>query len=249
MRQSLKFSAVLLFFCIVLGCSSTPVHHLSIEEEKLRREVFIGTQLSEKAEDHFDFKRNTAVQHYLKKKIQQLLPTEKKRATDEVTVELVDDRNGLWRSFVIPGNRFFISLGTLQSIEYEHELAALISIQVSLLSRKSMIQLIDSIEKSNSPDALRHLTWDRVLNFSIEEEVESMKQAVEILYQAGYDPRGLVSLINRYTVNPDHAPYNQSKQEFFLENLRREIAQLPPLRNPIVKSDEFTQIKQRINRL
>ena len=236
---------------LILGvaCSSPPVRHLSTEEERLRREMFIGTQLSEQAAEHFELKKNYVLQRYLKKLTLQLLRSEKKSEINEVSVDLIDDRHGLWRSFVVPGNRFFISLGLLQSIEYENELAALLSIQLSLLSRRSMLQRIESIAKSKSSDALKHLTWDSVLNFSVEDEIESMRQSVGVLYRAGFDPRGLISLIQLYGRNPDHTPYSESKQQIFIDKLRREIAQLPPLRNPIVKTDEFMQMKKRINKL
>ena len=71
----------------------------------------------------------------------------------------------------------------------------------------------------------------------------------EILYQAGFDPRGMISLYELYSLSPDHSPYSPKTRELYIEIMKQEISKLPPLRNPVVRSEEFIFMKQRINKL
>ena len=247
---------IFFFFIVTMGnlflggCASQPQVVLPTEGVKLEREFFLREQLSQKAEKHFTLKSNPTVEAYVARLISQLMAAsnlEEQRAV--VKVFLVDDENGVWRSLSIPENRFFLSLGILKTVEFEHELASLLSMQISLLTRKVVLNLMSSIESSREASSPHHLTWESVLNSSLEEEQASIGPAIELLYKAGFDPRGMVSLYDRYALTPDHSPYSRKTRDLYIEMMKQEISKFPPLRNPIIRSEEFLLMKQRIKKL
>jgi len=232
------------------GCASQPQVHLPTEAVKLERESILKDQLSQKAEKHFTLKSSPAVEAYIARIIHQLMSASNpEERPAEVKVFLVDDQNGLWRSLSIPENRFFLSLGLLKTIEFEHELASLLSMQISILSRKVIFNLVSSSESSRDVSPPHHITWESLLNASLEEEQASIGPAIDLVYKAGFDPRGMVSLYDRYTLTPDHSPYRRKTRELYIEMMKQEISKLPPLRNPISRSEEFLLMKQRIKKL
>jgi predicted Zn-dependent protease len=241
---------VLVFALFHWGCaSSSKKMDLTAGEVKLERETYLANQLSQKAEKHFDLKKNTEVELYLSRLTDRLITAAHLNEEPKTRIFLIDDKNSLWRSFAIPGNRFYISVGLLKTVEYEHELAALLSLQVALLSRNVMLNLINSVDVSLGSPSPQHLTWEKLFNASLQEELASLGPAIEILYQAGFDPRGMISLYDRHSLSPDHSPYSQKTLELYIQTMKQEISKLPPLRNPIVRSEEFIFMKQRINKL
>lgn len=241
---------VLVFVLFQWGCaSSSKKMDLTAGEVKLERETYLANQLSRKAEKHFDLEKNTEVELYLSRLTDRLITAAHLNEETKARIFLMDDKNSLWRSFAIPGNRFYISVGLLKAVEYEHELAALLSLQVALISKKVTLNLISSVDGSQGSPSPQRLTWEKLFNASLQEERASLGSAIEILYQAGFDPRGMISLYELYSLSPDHSPYSQKTRELYIEIMKQEISKLPPLRNPVVRSEEFIFIKQRINKL
>lgn len=61
--------------------------------------------------------------------------------------------------------------------------------------------------------------------------------AVELLYRAGFDPRGVVAVAER-----------QNTDEQKIADARARIALYPPLRNPVVSTDVFASTMRRLSR-
>lgn len=79
---------------------------------------------------------------------------------------------------------------------------------------------------------------------------------VRKLYQAGYDPRGVPSLWRRWGVIVRQG-FKSSPRQLAWSNLaveleeesHAEIAKLPPLMNPVVRTPEFAKIEKRLQKL
>jgi predicted Zn-dependent protease len=232
------------------GCSSTPLTPIPIEAQELETyDVKMGKKIAESADRYFQLRVDFEIQNFLSSYIQKFLELSHSSDSSLVRVSLIQDQNSIWKTFSLPGNQFYVSVGLLKSLEYENELAALFAFEVSLLTRRVMLNMIESLEKLNRINSEHPLTWEGALSFSVQDKVEAAKSAVNLLYQAGFDPRGLSSLFKHYTLNPDHSPYGMEDRAYILDAIRVEVAKLPPLRNPIIRGDEFTELRRRMRRL
>ena len=88
-----------------------------------------------------------------------------------------------------------------------------------------------------------------VFDFPDEFHVSAAEGAVELLYSASFEPRGLVSLWSMYGAHPDSSPFGPDLLAKLMEKTRRTIALHAPLRNPIVRSQSFLTIQKRIRQL
>ncbi len=96
------------------------------------------------------------------------------------------------------------------------------------------------IEIPGAKDALR---------FTESEETEAWVGAVDILYKAGFDPRGLLSLLEKYEKLGTRSPYPLKAIPELQEQVRQKISFYVPLRNPVLRSQEFLVIQERIRKL
>ena len=96
---------------------------------------------------------------------------------------------------------------------------------------------------------VRDLGVSGLFSFSDDAQAEAAEAAVDILYKAGYDPRGLVSLWEKFEKNPKQSPFERGLIPKLLEATRRAIAGYPPLRNPVIRSKAFLAVHKRIQKL
>jgi predicted Zn-dependent protease len=156
---------------------------------------------------------------------------------------LIQPVESQWRSYAIPGEGLYLSTAILRGVRLEAEVAALIAIELSHLDRGLLLKQLEpsaSLPPNLSIDAF---------SFSEEEELDSVDTAVDLLYQVGYDPRALVSLLQFFDKNRKSAPYSSDLIKKLIEKSRRTIALRAPLSNPILRSAEFARIQKGIRKL
>jgi predicted Zn-dependent protease len=153
----------------------------------------------------------------------------------------------------------------LRGIKFENEIAAEIAIQFSHLVEKHALERFLRLQERKLEELMGSsfrgpLLWetsaqvdyfglDGVFAFSEQAEISAAKMAIGLLYHAGFDSRGLVSLFQRFQNNSKHSPYELSTINKIIETTRREIALQAPLRNPIVRSPAFVKIQKRMREL
>jgi hypothetical protein len=81
---------------------------------------------------------------------------------------------------------------------------------------------------------------------SLENE-HAIESAVDRIYKAGYDPRGLVSYFDRVPTKSKNQV--ESENEALKDKSRRTIAFYAPLLNPIVRTEDFYKMRKRLERL
>jgi predicted Zn-dependent protease len=99
------------------------------------------------------------------------------------------------------------------------------------------------------PEKIDYFSPTGAFAFDETQNIEAVRTAVDLLYSAGYDPRGLVSLWQTYLSHSSDAPYDEAFLKKILDEIRRKIAQKAPLRNPIVSTEGFIAIRKRIEKL
>lgn len=257
------------------SCSTAPLPRVISHEEMIRRDQALGIELAQSFETHLLFKQDTEVSVYIRKVAQSLIDNTPELQGASVGIwlvrELVRDKDKKWSSFGLPGNRIYLPVGLLKRLDYENELAAAIAFQLGHLLEKHLhFKLITQTDSSklhaienldDSMDRLWPLQDQRgfsnihyfgpngVFSYSDEDEAAAAQIAVRILYRAGYDPRGVISLFERYRNNIKQSPYETSTIMKMTEHARQEIAMFAPLRNPIVRSQNFLVLQKRIRKL
>lgn len=218
----------------------------SVQNEVLQKKVETFTQ---QIHQGLTLKEDLVLAEYLKHlalKLMQIDASDKKKA-QLVKVELL--KEDIWYSTSLPKFSFYLSWNALQKLEFENEVAALIAIQLGHLNLEQFQHRIDATKVKTASALPPLVSFRDILTFSPEEETAAFKEAVRVLYEAGYDARGLVSLLTYYEKNIKSSPLDQETIAKLKEETRREIAVLTPLRNPIVRSQSFLMIRKRFQRL
>ncbi|MEO5970244.1 MAG: M48 family metalloprotease [Bdellovibrionia bacterium] len=250
---------------LAAGCATQPSLKLASPDEIWRRDQAVGSEIAQQFESRLSFKNNPEVSIYLRKLATALLEVTPDLQGSSVGIWLIRSKKGKWKSYALPGNRIYLSTGLLHELEFENEIAAEISIQYSHLIQKHALErflrfqdgktdsspgsAIDNEAPWKNSPAVEYFGLNGVFAFSEEAEISAAKMAIGILYRAGYDPRGLISLFDRFKNNSKHSPYEMSTINKIIEQARHELALQAPLRNPIVRSPAFIRIQKRIRDL
>jgi beta-barrel assembly-enhancing protease len=172
-------------------------------------------------------------------------------------------------AFALPGGTMFVNLGTIQAAETEAQLAGVMAHEIShVVMRHSTcnltkqqkigtwaglgqlaasIALGDGALGSMANQGIGMATGLGFLRMSRDYEKQADLLGVGILYDAGYDPRGLPQFFE--TVQ---AKYGEGGAQIFSDHpnpgnrtqyVKAEIATLPPRANAVVTSPEFTKIR------
>ncbi|HEX3572311.1 MAG TPA: M48 family metalloprotease [Acidobacteriaceae bacterium] len=170
-------------------------------------------------------------------------------------------------AFALPGGAMFVNAGAIQAAETESQLAGVMAHEMSHVimrhatcnitkqQRKSTwyglgaiaseILLGGGAASSAAVGGLGMLQGVDFLHMSREDEMQADLMGTNILYQAGYDPRGLAQIFEII-----QAKVGSGGSQFFSDHpnpgnrtryVMDEIATLPPRRNQVVQTPEFKQ--------
>lgn len=256
---------------LISGCASGPLLELPITQtERYQRDEEIGAGLARQLESKLAFKQNKDLLVYLHRLASKLIEPNETLKYTSVGVLVIADRGSVWRNFSIPGNRVYLSAGLLKRIEYENELAAAIAFELAHILKRHVPQRmrekrasfqasnpadypsIEGLVPTSSDGADKEVDFfspTGVYAYTDEYFLECVEGAVNILYDAGFDPRGLVSLWELYRSQPAHSPFEDDLLKKLTDRTRTSIAQHSPLRNPIVRSQAFLAIQKRLKNL
>jgi predicted Zn-dependent protease len=259
MRLGLLTSLLLL--SLVWGCSTPPLPAPIRLEERIRQDNAVGQKLAGEIEPRLRLKNDVEVSVYLRRLAVRIAERSDELKDSPLGVLFVS-APGQWRNFAIPGNRIYLSVELMRQLEFENEAAAAIAMELGhLISRDLVIRLERLSDTSRADSSLRGeaISGDDgvpqffgpggALNFSADENIRATETGINIMYQAGIDPRGMVRLLSRYMDHIQYSPYDKQMLEKLLETSRQSIASFAPLRNPIVSSDSYEEIKKRIMKL
>ncbi len=171
-------------------------------------------------------------------------------------------------AFALPGGTIFVNLGTIQAAETEAQLAGVMAHEIShVVQRHSTCNLTKQRSASMwaglgqlaagvlLPGAAGQLAQQGIggaaglsfLRMSRGSEQQADLMGVDILYDAGYDPRGMPQFFETI-----QGKYGQGGAQFLSDHpnpgnrigyVDDEIASLPPRAQSIKTSAEFTRIK------
>jgi beta-barrel assembly-enhancing protease len=255
-----------IWLAFLWGCATVPPPEPISTKQIVEKDCEVGLQIAGRFESELKLGHDVDVSIYLRNLAQALVQnTELKDAP--IGVLLVADRaSGDWRDFSLPGNRIYLSTGLLRQLQFENEVAAAIAFELGhIVKRHALSRLAEQMGKKKAENPtlelvlpsevtaygqnIRYFGPGGVFGFTDEEQAESVQVAVDILYRAGFDPRGLVSLWDKYKDQPRRSPFDPGALAKLTEQTRQSIALYSPLRNPIVRSQAFIKIQERIRKL
>jgi predicted Zn-dependent protease len=241
---------------LLSGCATPPPPETQSTEERERRDQDLGTRLSEEFERKVAQKKDADVTVYLRAVAEKLVLATPELKDAPVGVLLIQDRDGKWRNYGLPGNRIYLSVGLLRRVEFENELAAALALELAHVLHRHAVSRVPQDGPGPRPDGVPSTSGSPeffgpagIFAYSETERLAAVETAVGVLYRAGFDPRGLVSLWQRYQGAAAESPFEAGTVMRLLERTRQVVARLAPLRNPVVRSDEFVGIQKRIRRL
>lgn len=264
-----RFFQFLLVGTLFFGCAGSPPQKTLSTEERVRQDNSLGTKLAHQFEPSITLKKDIEVSVYLRNLAKKLLKTAPEFEDTPLGVFIVSNHEGRWKNYGLPGIRLYISNGLLKNVEYENEVAASLALELGHIKNRDVLRFLEENPKMSksfeeedfsgilfsSPKGAASSRWsgeDRssgkrgIFDYSEEEELSAIQFATRILYQAGYDPRGFVSLWKIYKKSIKHSPYPLKKLNYFIEYTYRSIVEFTPLRNPIVRTNEFLEIQKRL---
>lgn len=178
------------------------------------------------------------IHRYLSSIAKKLIATDGKSITP--TIKLVRAKDGppskpkLW---IVPPELGYVDERILKSIQFENEIAAIIAFNWERAQDGAFESRFITELDQPLPD------FRNIYEFTEMEDLKAVEATIDRLYHAGYDPRGLITVFDRKTgTDKERIPLLQDKA-------RRTISFYKPLLNPIVRSNEFYQIKKKLEKL
>lgn len=242
-KKMISLGLVLLF---ILSCTTPRVTEIDPGEQK-KKDFIVGVSLVQKFESEFEIRNDALLCTYLDDLAKTLGKNSPALSDQEIRVQLVmnqKDQKDRWINYGIPANFIYLSRSLLRSIRFENELAAALALELAHLEKRDLIVRYEKMGPQTSV-----FSKGGVIDFSLETRTLALESAMEILYQSGFDPRGMVHLLGKYQENPEKSPYDEFTVKVLMENAWRIIALHAPLRNPIVRSDRFLALFHRMQKL
>ena len=267
-RVSLNFLAkcgvgtlLSIYATCLTGCSTPPRSADGDAVIAKKREQSISVVLVEAFENRIGIlsqHKNTETQVFLRKLAGRLSASDSALREAPLGVFEIEDWGGKWHSFGLPGNRIYIPRALVREMEFENELAGVIAYELAHLQMRHVLDGMSVRQGGNSESVYSGALLGSteffgptgVFNFRKEQRVAAAGLAIGLLYDAGYDPRGLIAFWETYRgKRSKKAPYDPGVLKAMLEKARAEIALRTPLRNPIVRSIEFLELRKKAGRL
>jgi len=180
-------------------------------------------------------------------------------------VLILEDRGGKWADYSLPGTRIYLSSGELKRSEFENEVAAAIAVQLAHVARRHAVirltrdpeiaRLDGSVIESVMPVAppgSGNVSVDffgpkGIFAFSQENRLDAADMAVDILYRAGFDPRGLILFWTNHVNHLASSPYDSDLLQRLIERSRAAIAQRAVKRVPGREEEDRTAVNEFVS--
>ena len=174
----------------------------------------------------------------------------KKEGFEAESVEVLihdDSKKKFQRFFSFPGATLSIPISFLRKVEFENELAAAIAFEIANLLERFLVKKVET--KQNSLEKLELFGSDSVFGLSDQNYKILIKRATALLYDSGFDTRGVASIFRQYPnyyLREKAIDSNQNQVDFYLTEAKRAKSDFMPQMSPIVKSEEFIQFKKEL---
>jgi predicted Zn-dependent protease len=261
-RMRLRAFASMLVFTFGItalpACITAPPKKITALEQA-REENAVGGELAKPFEEKIRYKTDPVVTRYLTAMAKRISLASGDVRLENLGIVMIQDRVGQWRNYSLPGRKIYLSVGMLQQLQYDNEVAALISLEFgNIVQRHALNHLKKQFPNQTvgtgtsstiKPSQVDYFGEDGLFSFDVEEFKLSIKAAIDLMYRAGFDIRGLLHVWATLAANPEHSPFPEKVLDELSDYTRDTISLYAPLRNPIVSTQSFQAIHKRIQNL
>ncbi len=232
----------LVFILLILqACSEAPIAPKLTIREQLVVDTMKAKGLVAEFEKLAQFEKSSSVEKYLTSVARQIVREEDGLKEENVVVRIHQDSRKEWKkTFSFPGLMISIPKSFLSQVNFENELAALISLQLALIENR---ELARTLEKNSNPVILGEQS---VFRFSSSAWESTIELGTKMMYAAGYDPRGMVSLLQKHSGYFQDSFVIDAKKDFdfFIKQAQKAKNNFMPSLQPIVRSNDFLRMKK-----
>ena len=170
-------------------------------------------------------------------------------------------------AFALPGGPMYLNRGMIEAAKTEGEVAGVMAHEIShgvsrhateQLSKAYGANILVGLALGGNPPIYQQLLAQIIAGgtfakFSRDAENEADHLGVLYMYNAGYDPHGMVTMFQELISRRQSRP--GSVETFFsshpltedrIEGVRAQIQQLPPKQNLILRDGEFESMQRRV---
>lgn len=249
-----------------IACASSGVNKGDFNLVSYQEEWALGAQLERDIARQLPLVNDRAALAYVSRIGQRLVnQTELAQAPWEFHIVADPQIN----AFNIPGGHVYVNTGLIGAADNVAELAGVLAHELShgvsrhateQLSKAYGFNIIAGLALGANPPIYQQIVAQIVgagtfARFGRDAEREADQLGLITMYNAGYDPHGMVTMFQELLSRRQRTP--GAVEEFFsshpiteerIESVQAQIAQLPPRPNQILRDAEFEQIQQGVVR-
>ena len=258
-RMAMMF-AMLLTSVLMAGCGSSGLGG----SVSLDQEWQLGEQMAQQVAQQVKLVRDPAAQAYVRS-VGERLHAKTPLASRPFDFQIVDDPS--INAFSVPGGHVYVNTGLIGAVDKADELAAVMAHEISHVTARHVIKqiqqrqeisVIGSILLGQNPGALQQvvaqvLAGGVAARFSRADEKQADDLGLQLMYDAGYNPQGMLDMLNRLNALERSRPGSVAK--FFadhpmtqdrINDIQGRVAKLPARNGMITDEVEFHDAKQRV---
>ena len=243
LNKRIPFLLFLVTVVVLQACSSLPTPTPLSPHEQQSVDKVKSKGLLIEFENKVQFEKLPKVEKYLTAVARQITREEDALRSEKVTVRIhSDSKLELKKSFSFPGVVISIPKSFLFAINFENELAAVISLELAQIERR---ELAKELDKNESPILFGELS---IFHFSQKNRGESIELGTKLMYSAGYDPRGMAALFQKFSnyYVDSSTTTGQKELSHYIKQAQKAKNDFMPSLQPIVRSNEFLLMKKEL---
>ncbi|HUO85010.1 MAG TPA: M48 family metallopeptidase [Thermoanaerobaculia bacterium] len=251
-------AAVLLL--VLAGCSSGGGFNIISLEEEWR----LGQQLSADIARQMEIVSDPAANAYIQK-VGQRIVARSQMANLPWNFHIV--RNPEINAFNIPGGHVYVTTGLIAAADNAAEFAGVMAHEIShgverhateQVSRAYGLNLVAAVVLGQNPVVYQQILAQVVgagtlAHYGREAEREADEMGVRLMYQAGYDPRGMVTMFEELLRHRQRSPGGVERffashplTESRIRDVSATIAQLPKRDGLVVQEADYQRVRDRL---
>ena len=249
------------------ACASSGVNKGQFNIVSYQEEWELGRQLEQDIARQMPLVRDAAALSYVNRMGQRLVAqTELAQAPWEFHIVADPQIN----AFNIPGGHVYVNAGLIAATDNSAELAGVMAHEIShgvarhgteMLSRAYGFNIVAGLVLGGNPPIYQQILAQIVgagtfAKFGRDAEREADHLGVVYMYNAGYDPHGMVTMFQELLSRRKNQPgavetwlSSHPLTEERIQNTRAEIEKLPPKANLVTTDAEFAAFRQRVARV
>ena len=242
MFSNKRVNTLLMLFAVFMSACTTVIPPPRLTPiEQMTVDTTQAHGLLQEFENQVNFEKLPNVEQYLIAVARQISREDANLNGTKIIVKIHQDSTPeLQRVFSFPGVVISIPASFLKTVGFENELAAMIALELAQIERR---ELAHEMEKNEHPILFGPLS---IFNFPQKNRGDSIELGTRLMYSAGYDPRGMVALFQKYSsfyVAGD-SPTIQKEVNFYVRSAQKAKNDSMPSLQPIVRSNDFLRMKK-----